>query len=175
MRDARTALEKHMYRTLILASAALITTPVLAQSVDRFEYGPRPYYLIVQMQDGPLKQKLQSCSGQNGASSLFSIGHRGAPMQFPEHTVESNLAAARMGAGILECDVTFTNDLELVCRHAQNDLHTTTNILATPLASTCTVPLRKTLSDQIVDHPFQLIRRQSPVTWLRSLTNRCEM
>ena len=34
-----------------------------------------------------------------------------------------------MGAGIVECDVTFTKDKELVCRHAQNDLHTTTNIL----------------------------------------------
>ena len=43
-----------------------------------------------------------------------------------------------MGAGILECDVTFTQDLELVCRHAQCDLHTTTNILATPLAEKCT-------------------------------------
>jgi glycerophosphoryl diester phosphodiesterase len=38
-----------------------------------------------------------------------------------------------MGAGILECDVTFTRDRELVCRHAQCDLHTTTNILDTPL------------------------------------------
>jgi glycerophosphoryl diester phosphodiesterase len=36
--------------------------------------------------------------------------------------------------------VTFTSDLELVCRHAQNDLHTTTNILATPLATKCTQP-----------------------------------
>jgi len=45
-----------------------------------------------------------------------------------------------MGAGILECDVTFTKDKELVCRHAQNDLHTTTNILATPLAAKCTTP-----------------------------------
>ena len=45
-----------------------------------------------------------------------------------------------MGAGIVECDVTFTKDKELVCRHAQNDLHTTTNILATPLASTCIKP-----------------------------------
>ena len=53
---------------------------------------------------------------------------------------EAALAAARMGAGILECDVTFTEDLELVCRHAQNDLHTTTNILATPLAQTCVTP-----------------------------------
>ena len=43
-----------------------------------------------------------------------------------------------MGAGIVECDVTFTKDKELVCRHAQNDLHTTTNILATPLAAKCT-------------------------------------
>ncbi|CRK76093.1 hypothetical protein NIG5292_02150 [Nereida ignava] len=31
--------------------------------------------------------------------SSFSIGHRGAPMQFPEHTVESNRAAALMGGG----------------------------------------------------------------------------
>jgi glycerophosphoryl diester phosphodiesterase len=43
-----------------------------------------------------------------------------------------------MGAGVLECDVTFTRDKELVCRHAQNDLHTTTNILATLLAAKCT-------------------------------------
>ena len=47
---------------------------------------------------------------------------------------------AQMGAGVLECDVTFTKDKELVCRHAQNDLHTTTNILATDLASTCVTP-----------------------------------
>ena len=129
-----------MFRTCLLASAFLSAAPVFAQSVDRVEFGPRPLYLVDRMEDGPLKQKLQSCAGQEGRVSLFSIGHRGAPMQFPEHTVESNLAAARMGAGILECDVTFTKDLELVCRHAQNDLHTTTNILATPLASTCVTP-----------------------------------
>jgi glycerophosphoryl diester phosphodiesterase len=61
-------------------------------------------------------------------------------MQFPEHTLESYGAAARMGAGIIECDVTFTKDKQLVCRHAQNDLHTTTNILVTPLASKCIKP-----------------------------------
>ena len=43
-----------------------------------------------------------------------------------------------MGAGIVECDVTFTKDKQLVCRHAQNDLHTTTNIPDTPLAQKCT-------------------------------------
>ncbi|TMP65107.1 glycerophosphodiester phosphodiesterase, partial [Pseudoalteromonas sp. S1609] len=72
---------------------------------------------------------------------VFSIGHRGAPMQYPEHTKESYIAAARMGAGIVECDVTFTNDKELVCRHSQCDLHTTTNILAIPeLAAKCSEP-----------------------------------
>ena len=46
-----------------------------------------------------------------------------------------------MGAGIVECDVAFTKDRELVCRHAQCDLHTTTNILAVPeLAAKCSEP-----------------------------------
>ncbi|UWQ16381.1 glycerophosphodiester phosphodiesterase family protein [Jannaschia sp. M317] len=128
-----------MLRTL---SAALLITgaalPVLAQ--DTLTYGPRPAYLIDKLDDGALKTKLQSCLGQMPQTSKFSIGHRGAPLMFPEHTVESNVAAARMGAGILECDVTFTKDHELVCRHAQNDLHTTTNILTTDLAETCNVP-----------------------------------
>lgn len=50
------------------------------------------------------------------------------------------MAAARQGAGIIECDVAFTKDKQLVCRHAQNDLHTTTNILTTPLAAKCSTP-----------------------------------
>jgi glycerophosphoryl diester phosphodiesterase len=70
----------------------------------------------------------------------FSIGHRGAALGYPEHTRESYEAAARMGAGIIECDVTFTKDRELVCRHSQCDLHTTTNILETPLAAKCATP-----------------------------------
>src|SRR5688500_6040471 len=45
-----------------------------------------------------------------------------------------------MGAGIVECDVTFTKDGELVCRHAECDLHTITNIVATSLNQQCTVP-----------------------------------
>jgi len=92
------------------------------------------------MQDGTLKRSLQQCANGPFRKRDFSIGHRGAAMQFPEHTQESYEAAARMGAGIVECDVTFTKDKELVCRHAQNDLHTTTNILATPLAAKCTTP-----------------------------------
>src|SRR5688572_13674844 len=105
------------------------------------QLGPRPYYLVEDMSDGPLKQALQRCSEDEMEPSDFSIGHRGAPLQFPEHTKESYEAAARMGAGIMECDVTFTKDKQLVCRHSQCDLHTTTNILAIPeLAAKCSVP-----------------------------------
>jgi glycerophosphoryl diester phosphodiesterase len=105
---------------------------------SEIQLGPRPYFLVNDMQDGRLKRDLLQCAGGPFRKADFSIGHRGAALQFPEHTRESYEAAARMGAGILECDVTFTKDKELVCRHAQNDLHTTTNILLTPLAAKCT-------------------------------------
>lgn len=107
---------------------------------DSVQLGPRPFFLVLDMDDSALKRELMSCSEGPFRRTDFSIGHRGAALQFPEHTLESYEAAARMGAGIVECDVTFTKDQELVCRHAQNDLHTTTNILATPLAATCIKP-----------------------------------
>lgn len=106
----------------------------------RVQLGPRPFYLVDDMDEGALKDKLASCSEKEQQPSDFSIGHRGAPLQFPEHTKESYEAAARVGAGIIECDVTFTSDRQLVCRHSQCDLHTTTNILATPLAAKCSKP-----------------------------------
>lgn len=107
------------------------------------QLGPRPQYLVDDMDEGPLKDQLQACSTGPFHRSDFSIGHRGAPLQFPEHTVQSYTAAARMGAGIIECDTTFTKDRVLVCRHAQCDLHTTTNILTIPeLASKCTQPFQ---------------------------------
>ncbi len=128
-------------RLSLLCATALTTlsTPLMAET-DYLSYGPRPAYLISQMADSDLKDTLMSCMGQAPSTSKFSIGHRGAPLLFPEHTVESNVAAAQMGAGILECDVTFTADHELVCRHAQNDLHTTTNIVVSELADTCITP-----------------------------------
>ena len=39
-------------------------------------------------------------------------------MQYPEHTIESYKAAALQGAGIIECDVTFTKDKELICTYS---------------------------------------------------------
>jgi glycerophosphoryl diester phosphodiesterase len=107
---------------------------------DNVQVGPRPFYLVEGMDEGPLKNKLEACKDEPVRRTDFSIAHRGAPLQFPEHTKESYEAGARMGAGIVECDVTFTSDGTLVCRHAQNDLHTTTNILVSDLASTCKKP-----------------------------------
>lgn len=123
-----------------LAAGIAATAFAGAASADRVELGPRPEFLVHQMKDSALKAQLLSCAEREFERTDFSIGHRGAALMFPEHTVESYRAAARMGAGILECDVTFTKDKELVCRHAQNDLHTTTNILATDLAAKCTQP-----------------------------------
>ncbi|KAL7944912.1 PLC-like phosphodiesterase [Trichoderma barbatum] len=112
--------------------------------IKQIELGPRPYYLVDNMDDSPLKSMLDSCKDMKMKSSTFSIAHRGgAPLQFPEHSRESNLAGARMGAGVLECDVAFTKDLELVCRHSQCDLHTTTNIVNIPsLNKKCTTPFQ---------------------------------
>jgi glycerophosphoryl diester phosphodiesterase len=122
-----------------------------AERIGSVQLGPRPFFLVDDMTDSPLKRRLQSCAARTAhyKPTQFSIGHRGAALQFPEHTRESYVAAARMGAGVLECDVTFTKDKELVCRHAQNDLHTTTNILATPLAARCTRPFTPATYDGV--------------------------
>ena len=103
----------------ILFSALFVSSFSIANAAD---LGPRPFALVDQMEDSPLKEKLLACAnefdaGKAPVKSLFSIGHRGAPLQFPEHSLEGYKAAARMGAGIVECDVTFTKDKELVCRH----------------------------------------------------------
>ena len=137
-----------MKKALLFAGLCLAAFQLNHAWAAEIELGPRPYYLVDRMESSALKEKLLSCAAMTFERTDFSIAHRGAPLQFPEHTVESNRAAARMGAGILECDVTFTKDLELVCRHAQNDLHTTTNILETALVSTCATPFRPASGDR---------------------------
>lgn len=128
----------------ILFGAVVLMAPCLAQAASAtgaVQLGPRPFWLVADMDPGPLQEQLQSCHTLDYQATDFSIGHRGAPLQFPEHTKESYIAAAGMGAGILECDVAFTKDRQLVCRHAQDDLHTTTNIVAVPaLNAKCTQP-----------------------------------
>jgi glycerophosphoryl diester phosphodiesterase len=137
--------------------------------------GPRPFWLVDVMDEGPLKKRLQACNTDTVEKTDFSIGHRGAPLQFPEHTRESYIAAARMGAGILECDVAFTRDRELVCRHAQDDLHTTTNIVAVPeLNAKCTQPFVP--ADPATGTPAQAECRTSDITLaeFKSLTGKMD-
>lgn len=150
------------YKRIILGVTATLlalnlTTTIASSSkedkrynrdIESIQLGPRPYYLVDDMDNSELKTTLSNCSTkQRFKKTDFSIGHRGAAMQFPEHTKESYQAAARMGAGIVECDVTFTKDRELVCRHSQCDLHTTTNILDTPLAAKCSIPFAPAVLD----------------------------
>jgi glycerophosphoryl diester phosphodiesterase len=104
------------------------------------QLGERPFFLVQGMGAGPLKSRLLKCENGPFRRTDFSIAHRGAPLQFPEHTQEAYEAGARMGAGIVECDVTFTKDRQLVCRHDECDLHTTTNIVDTDLNASCSVP-----------------------------------
>jgi glycerophosphoryl diester phosphodiesterase len=118
------------------------------ESPGSIELGGRAAFLVSDMRDGPLKARLAACLGAQPRRTPFSIGHRGAGIRFPEHTREAYEAGYRMGAGMLECDVTFTKDLALVCRHSQNDLATTTNILVTPLAATCIEPFRPAEVDE---------------------------
>ena len=141
-------MRKTLFTFVLATLTSLLPSLALADREDEedrrsssVQLGPRPFFLVNDMAESPLKRKLLACSNRESFKrSKFSIGHRGAPLQFPEHTQQSYEAAARMGAGIVECDVTFTKDKELVCRHSQNDLHTTTNILETPLAQTCIKP-----------------------------------
>jgi glycerophosphoryl diester phosphodiesterase len=137
-----------MHRSIVAAAAAsfALAFSTFASAADHqrgdpsIQVGVRPAYLVAGMQDSELKRRLQSCRDDLVRRTKFSIAHRGAPLQFPEHTKESYDAGARMGAGIVECDVTFTKDGQLVCRHDECDLHTTTNIVDSTLNSSCSVP-----------------------------------
>jgi glycerophosphoryl diester phosphodiesterase len=59
----------------------------------KVQLGPRPYWLVDVMEDGPLKAKLASCGNMNMRPTAWSIGHRGGgTLQFPEETTDSILA-----------------------------------------------------------------------------------
>jgi glycerophosphoryl diester phosphodiesterase len=140
-----------LFNNLLAIAGAVVALSAVAVSADpndnnnhsrgvrNVQLEPRPFFLVEDMKNSALKTELQQCSEGPFYKTDFSIGHRGAALQFPEHTKQSYEAAARMGAGIVECDVTFTKDKKLVCRHSQCDLETTTNILETNLAGKCSV------------------------------------
>ncbi|MFA7520755.1 MAG: glycerophosphodiester phosphodiesterase, partial [Shewanella sp.] len=83
---------------LLIATSALLAgcnndddnaaiTPPTSKSVPA-QVGERPLFLVRQMQDSTLKTRLEQCTTDSFYRSEFSIGHRGAPMKFPEHTKE---------------------------------------------------------------------------------------
>ena len=136
-----------MKRCALVLLSLLAPFPGMGGEIVAPRPDARPVALVAGLAPGPLKTELTACVDLPVRRTTFALGHRGAPLRFPEHTRESYLAAAAQGAGVIECDVTFTRDKQLVCRHAQNDLHTTTDILLTPLAARCTRPFRPAAFD----------------------------
>lgn len=144
----------NFFNSVLILTLMLPSSFVYAvEKKDTVQLGPRPFFLVENMDDSKLKTTLLQCAKGPFYKTDFSIGHRGATLQFPEHSKESYEAAAKQGAGVIECDVTFTKDQELVCRHSQCDLHTTTNILATALADKCSTP-----PDYSSDMPFTKVQ-----------------
>jgi glycerophosphoryl diester phosphodiesterase len=101
---------------------------------------PAPIYLVDDLGDGPLKDKLKQSQSGPFLKSGFSIGHRGTPLQFPEHTRQS--ASRRRAWAPVSWNATSPSPrTALVCRHDQCDLHTSTDILSKPaLAAKCATP-----------------------------------
>ncbi len=156
-------MKKHHAFYLISSLSFCFSAQANEANAQYVDLGVRPSFLVNAMEESPLKEKLKKCVGQKMTPTDFSIGHRGAPLFFPEHTKESYLAAIQMGAGILECDVAFTKDKALVCRHSQSDLHTTTDILNHPeLAKKCSIPF--TPADPKTGKKAQVECRTSDIT-----------
>ena len=91
--------------TLFVGLAAALPAPAslqrsqkrAGQSPINVELGPRPYYLVDDMDDGPLKEKLESCAENEVTTSQFSISHRGAPLMWVTKRVDrEGLAADRL-------------------------------------------------------------------------------
>lgn len=100
-------------RLILLASLSALVAPAAAgyskwrhRWRNDAEVGYRPEFLVSRMDDSDLKTELEECN-IDMTQHKFSIGHRGACLQYPEHTKESYEAAAKQGAGIIECDVSF--------------------------------------------------------------------
>lgn len=100
------AKKKKMLALAVLACGVGVASA--AGHVERVEWGDRVKYLVEDMEASDLKTSLQACLDDAKLRPFthdFSIGHRGACLQYPEHTQESYVAAMYQGAGIVECDV----------------------------------------------------------------------
>ena len=113
----------------------------LAEDVEAALLGPRPLYLVDDMDESDLRAMLRRCAAGPFERTDFSIGHRGAPLQFPEHTRSRTGRRRAWAPASWSATSPSRRTRQLVCRHSQCDLHTTTNILAVPeLAAKCRQP-----------------------------------
>lgn len=90
------------FLSLVAFAATALATPTPSKQngqvkpIKKLSLGPRPYWLVDHLEDGPLKTKLASCADKEMKPSDWSISHRGGgTMQFPEHTFDSILAGVR--------------------------------------------------------------------------------
>ena len=88
-----------MIRALCLCIAFIGLTVHATVSSD---YSNRFKTLVEGLPSGSLKNELSTCSSEPLRISEFSISHRGAPLGFPEHTLEGYLAAIEMGGVSIE-------------------------------------------------------------------------
>ncbi|KAJ7389777.1 hypothetical protein OS493_029199 [Desmophyllum pertusum] len=68
-----------------------------------------------------------TCIAQKPDVRPLNIGHRGSSGRLPEHTLAAYRLAIKEGADVIECDVSITKDLKLICRH-ESWLNHTTNL-----------------------------------------------
>src|SRR3970040_1129527 len=64
-----------------LALAACAPEPSVPAPQGTIQLGPRPLFLVDDMDPGPLKERLLQCAAGPFAKTDFSIAHRGAPLQ----------------------------------------------------------------------------------------------
>ena len=77
--------EKTVERTTVETIEVPVIVEVPHGRADNVELGPRPEFLVNNMDEGELKTALKACEQGPFYRTDFSIGHRGAPMQYPEH------------------------------------------------------------------------------------------
>ncbi|KAJ8604365.1 hypothetical protein CTAYLR_002561 [Chrysophaeum taylorii] len=106
-------------RTMELVAFAKV---VAGAHFVRVEWGSRISYLVDNTEDSILKTELEACLAdekvQPASNDFAIVGHRGACLQFPEHTQESYDAAIYKGAGIVECAVAVTASSRAAARDA---------------------------------------------------------
>ena len=78
------------------------TTATMVSATSR--WGRGRIFSVDDMDPSPLKAALKQCSEKPLKKTDFSIGHRGAGLQFPEHTKESTKrprAWARVSSSVM--------------------------------------------------------------------------